>query len=343
MSSLAQTLLIQLADGQFHSGTALGRQAGRTRTAVWKSIQILKQNGLPIYSVRGKGYRLAEPVELLSRSKILAELDSIGDKNVATKYLQQLDVFYDIESTNAYLLNIAKEDDYSARACLAEQQNAGRGRRGRRWVSPFGGNIYLSLLWRFTAGASQLGGLSLAIAVAVIRALRAIGFDDARVKWPNDILISGQKLAGILLELSGEAAGPCAVVIGIGLNVRAAGAEMAAVDQAWTDLETELGKKVSRNLLTAQLLYQVILAVQEFESEGLRPFMKEWAACDAFADCEVIMNLPQGNVHGIARGIDESGALLLVTEDGVHRYHSGEVSMRALTPKGHALKECATK
>lgn len=343
MSLLAHSLLLALADGQFHSGTALGLKAGRSRATVWKAIQTLQQNGLVIYSVRGKGYRLAEPIELLNRSLILAELHSIVEGNAAANDLQQLDIFYDIESTNAYLLNIAKRDDYSAHACLAEQQNAGRGRRGKRWVSPFGGNIYLSLLWRFNAGTSQLGGLSLAIAVAVIRALRAIGVDSAGVKWPNDILVKGQKLAGILLELSGEAAGPCAVVIGIGLNVRAAGPEMATIDQAWTDLETELGKKVSRNNFAAQLLYQMISALQEFESKGLRPFMKEWAACDEFADCEVVLSLPQGKVCGIARGIDENGALLLVTEGGVQRYYSGEVSMRAKTLKGSVAKVCAIK
>lgn len=333
MNSLAQALLIQLADGQFHSGTALGQQAGRTRTAVWKAIQTLQQHGLPIYSVRGKGYRLAESVELLDRAMILAELDKIEAGSIATELLQQLDVYHDIESTNAYLLKAAKNDDYLMHACLAEQQKAGRGRRGRQWVSPFGGNIYLSLLWRVNAGASQLGGLSLAIAVAVMRALRAIGFDSAKLKWPNDILVKGKKLAGILLELSGEAAGPCAVVIGLGLNVRAASAEMYVIDQAWTDLETESGKLVSRNQLAAQLLYQMIIAVDEFESHGLRPFLKEWAANDAFGDCEVILKLPQGDVSGIARGIDENGALLLVTENGVQRYHSGEVSMRAMTAK----------
>ena len=328
MCSLAQTLLIELADGYFHSGTDLGQKACRTRTAVWKTIQTLKQNGLPIYSVRGKGYRLANPIELLNRTIILHELDGLigrSEGNAAFKHLQQLDVFYDIESTNAYLLNGAKKEDFSAHACLAEQQNAGRGRRGKRWISPFGGNIYLSLLWQVTAGAAQLGGLSLAVAVAVIRALRATGLDSAGVKWPNDILVKGQTLAGILLELSGEAAGPCAVVIGLGLNVHTVADEMSDVDQAWTDLETVLGKTVSRNLLAAQLLYQIIGAVQEFESKGLQPFMQEWADCDEFADCEVVLNLPQGSVHGIARGIDESGALLLVTEDGVQRFHSGEV------------------
>lgn len=338
MNSLAQVLLIQLADGQFHSGTTLGQQTGRSRSAVWKAVQTLQEDGLPIFSVRGKGYRLAEPVELLDRAIILTELNKLAGMEATRKYLQRLDIFHDIESTNAYLLEAEKNDGSYVHACLAEQQNAGRGRRGRRWVSPFGGNIYLSLLWQVNAGASQLGGLSLAIAVAVIRALRAVGLDGAGIKWPNDILVKGKKLAGILLELSGESAGPCAVVIGLGLNVRATGPEMAEVDQAWTDVESELEGAVSRNQLAAQLLYQMINAVREFEVQGLQPFMREWASFDEFSDCEVVLKMPQGDVNGIARGIDENGALLLVTENGVQRYHSGEVSMRAVATENATLK-----
>jgi BirA family biotin operon repressor/biotin-[acetyl-CoA-carboxylase] ligase len=335
-----QILLSLLADGQFHSGPELGRETGRTRTAVWKTIKSLQQSGLTIYSVRGKGYRLAEPIELLNQEAIHAAFDKIamshfsqpGDPHTAN-FLRRLEVFTDIQSTNAYLLEAAKRGESSGFACLAEQQQAGRGRRGRQWVSPFGGNLYLSLLWQFNAGASQLGGLSLAIAVAVMRALRETGLTTSGVKWPNDILVGGRKLAGILLELAGEAAGPCAVVVGVGLNVRAAESEMAAVAQPWTDLESELGKTVARNMLAAQLLYQLIIAVREFESQGLRPFLKEWATHDVFMDCEVSLDLPQGQIQGIARGVDESGALLLAVageERGtVQRFHSGEVSMRA--------------
>nr|CAI78675.1 Biotin-(acetyl-CoA carboxylase) ligase [uncultured Gammaproteobacteria bacterium] len=334
MNVLEQTLILQLADGQFHSGTALGQQTGRTRTAVWKAIRSLQQNGLSIYSVRGKGYRLAEAVELLNREEILTLLNEVEVRKNAPKYLQQLDVFYDIESTNAYLLDVAKKSPQTAHACLAEQQSSGRGRRGRHWISPFGGNLYFSLLWQFSAGASQLGGLSLAVAVAVMRVLAALGLRSAGVKWPNDILVNGKKLAGILLEVSGEAAGPCAVVIGVGLNVRGGGQAMSALDQPWTDLETGLGKPVSRNHLASQLICHLIDVLREFETGGLSPFLKEWAIYDVFADSKVVLNTPQGNIHGIARGVDETGALILVTTEGVQRYHSGEVSLRAVPARG---------
>lgn len=338
MNALEQTLILQLADGQFHSGTALGQLAGCTRTAVWKAIRSLQQNGLSIYSVRGKGYRLAEALELLNREQILALLDEIAERNKAPEYLQQLDVFHNIESTNAYLLDVAKKSPQTAHACLAEQQTAGRGRRGRHWVSPFGGNLYFSLLWQFSAGASQLGGLSLAVAVAIMRALAALGLRSAGVKWPNDILVNGKKLAGILLEVSGEAAGPCAVVIGVGLNVRGGGQAMAVLDQPWTDLETELGQSVPRNHLASQLICHLIDVLREFETGGLSPFLKEWLSYDVFADSEVVLNSAQGNIHGIARGVDETGALILVTTEGVQRYHSGEVSLRALPARGRNVK-----
>lgn len=327
--TLAQTLLTLLADGEFHSGPALGQSAGCTRTAVWKAIQSLQNTGLEIYSVRGKGYRLARPVELLEREKVIAALDAQTRKAVV-----QLDVFHEIDSTNAYLLEAAKQGDASNRVCMAEYQRAGRGRRGRQWVSPLGGNLYLSLLWRFQGGATALGGLSLAMAVAVMRTLRDVGLSSARLKWPNDILVDGHKLAGILLELSGEATGPCAVVVGLGLNVRTPATEMSAVTQPWTDLESALGKTVSRNALAARLLCRMVSAAESFERNGLAPFMSEWSEWDALAGNEITLELPTGPLRGVARGVDETGALLLARDGELLRYHSGEVSVRRATAQG---------
>ncbi len=321
--TLAETVLVLLADGQFHSGSALGHTTGRTRSAVWKAIRSLQNTGLKIYCVRGKGYRLAQPMELLSRERILAALD-----NDTRQAVKQLDVYHEIDSTNACLLGVARQSNTSGHVCIAECQRKGRGRRGRQWVSPLGGNLYLSLLWRFHSGAASLAGLSLAIAVAVLRTLRDAGLNSAQLKWPNDILVNGHKLAGILLELAGEAAGPCAVVMGVGLNIRTPEAEMSMVEQSWTDLESALGETVSRNELAASLLQHLVRAIVDFERQGLTPFLTEWAQWDALAGNEITLDLPMGSLQGVVRGVDENGALLLICNGKLQRYHSGEVSVR---------------
>lgn len=327
--TLAHILLMHLADGEFHSGPVLGQATGRSRSAVWKGIQALQNTGLEIYSVRGKGYRLAQPIELLNREHILSALSVEVRKDI-----HDLDLHHEIDSTNAALLEIAKQSDASGHVCLAESQHAGRGRRGRQWVSPLGGNLYLSLLWRFQAGAATLAGLSLAVAVAVMRVLHETGLESAVLKWPNDILLDGKKLAGILLELAGEASGPCSVVLGLGLNISAPQTRMSVVDQPWTDLASSLGKLPSRNQLAAKLLEQLVCTLRQFESQGLNPFLDEWAQWDALAGHEVRLDLPTGAVIGIARGVDENGALLIARDGELQRYHSGEVSVRLVAEAG---------
>ncbi len=317
------TLMKVLADGQFHSGTKLGQTMGCTRSAIWKVIQSLRDSGIEIFSVRGKGYRLSSQIELLDPDKIFTHLDPI-----AKKPLEKIEVHFELPSTNTRLLKTVGADGFSGVVCLAEQQTSGRGRRGRTWVSPFGGNLYLSLLWRFAGGADQLAGLSLAMAIAIVRSLREFGLDSVAVKWPNDILVSDRKLAGILLELAGEASGPCSVVIGVGLNVRGASAAMAVVDQPWIDLESLLGRAVGRNELAGKLINHLMSAIQEFESDGLTPFLSEWQTHDSYAGKEVILNLPEGNIQGMVRGVDNTGALLLAQAGEVRRFHSGEISMR---------------
>jgi BirA family biotin operon repressor/biotin-[acetyl-CoA-carboxylase] ligase len=321
---LSHALLTTLADGHFHSGTELGAKTGRTRAAVWKAIQALQASGLEVFSVRGKGYRLAQPLELLSHDAILQHLGAAGRAGLA-----RLDLFDDIASTNAYLLELAKQGELSGYACGAEQQHAGRGRRGREWVSPPGGNIYLSLLWCFQSGVAQLGGLSLAMGLAVTRALADIGLAEARLKWPNDILVGQRKLAGVLLEMTGEAAGPCSVVIGIGLNVRAPAGLMAGIEQPWTDLASVLpGRTLPRNRLVGRLLEHMIDVIRQFEQQGFQSLQPEWNRRDACADQPVELQLPDRRVRGIARGVDTSGALLLLHDDAVQRFHSGEISLR---------------
>ena len=319
----ASTLMKVLADGQFHSGTELGQTMGCTRSAIWKEIDTLRASGIEVFSVRGKGYRLSSQIELLDAENISTYLDPITKQN-----LQKLEVHFELGSTNAHLLETVSTDKDSGVICLAEQQTSGRGRRGRTWVSPFGGNLYLSLLWRFANGAAQLAGLSLAMAIAITRALRESGLNTVAVKWPNDILVSKRKLAGILLEIAGEASGPCFVVVGVGLNIRASTAEMATVNQPWIDLQSALGGRVARNELAARIINHLFAAIQEFERDGLTPFLGEWENLDGYAGQEVVLHLPDGEIQGMVRGVDTSGALLLAHEGKVRRFHSGEISMR---------------
>ncbi len=319
-------LLSLLADGRFHSGAALGDALGVTRSAVWKAVQVCTDHGIDIHSVRGKGYRLAQALDLLQQERIIDQLDA----NVRP-LLRNLEIHNELDSTSKHLLRSAAGNALSGIACLAEVQTGGRGRRGRAWVSPFGANIYLSVLWRFAQGPAALSGLSLAIGVAVLEAVQALGVDGCGLKWPNDVVWNGRKLAGVLLDLSAEASGPSTVVVGIGLNVRMPDSAAATIDQPWVDLDSLLpAGSVHRNRIAAQLLGRVLVALSEFDSEGLAPFQARWARWDCLAGRSVTLQLPTQVIVGRAQGIDASGALLLETGGQVSAYAAGEVSVRAL-------------
>jgi len=318
-------LLTLLADGRFHSGAALGDALGVTRSAVWKAVQVCSEHGIDIHSVRGKGYRLAQELDLLQQDRIVSQLDMS-----VRPLLGDLEIHHEIDSTSKHLLRLAADGAATGTACFAEAQTGGRGRRGRSWVSPFGSNIYLSVLWRFAQGPAALSGLSLAIGVAVLETVQALGIDGGGLKWPNDVLWNGRKLAGVLLDLSAEAGGPSTVVVGVGLNVRMPDSAALSIDQPWVDLHSLLPvAPPSRNFIAAQLLGRVLAALSEFEREGLTPFQARWARWDCLAGQPVALLLPTQRITGRAQGIDATGALLLETEGQVRAYASGEVSVRA--------------
>lgn len=312
-----------LSDGRFHSGEELGAALGISRVAVWKLFRSFSALGLDVLAVPGKGYRLTEQLELLSPDLLLTAL---GPE--ARPLLSALDVLLTIDSTNRHVVRKAAQGAASGYACFAEHQSVGRGRRGRTWASPFGGNVYLSAFWRFNTGPAALSGLSLAVGVAVIRALRLVGVPDVGLKWPNDILWQGRKLAGVLIEMTGESAGPCDVVVGIGLNVcmpRNSGAE---IDQPWTDVYSIVGSCISRNRLAGLVLQELLLALNAFERFGLEVFRDEWGRWDLTQDKEVELRLHDRIISGRAAGIDNSGALLLFDGSVMQAYSAGEVSLR---------------
>ncbi len=324
-----KALLQLLADGDFHSGEELGELLGVSRTAVWKHLKKLEPLGLSLQSVKGKGYRLEGGLELLDSARIGAGL------NAAARDLHsELDIQPVIDSTNTRALARAAAADASGYVCLAEQQTAGKGRRGRRWVSPFGKNIYLSVVWGFGGGAAVLEGLSLAVSVAVVRALRAAageraGLDDIRLKWPNDVLWRDRKLAGILLEMTGDVSSYCQVVTGIGINVAMPAQAGAAIDQAWVDMETIAGR-CSRNQLVAQLLNQLLPLLRDYHTSGFASLRREWELLDAYRDCEVELQTGTQLLAGLARGVDDSGALRLEIDGSEQTFSGGEVSLRRL-------------
>jgi BirA family biotin operon repressor/biotin-[acetyl-CoA-carboxylase] ligase len=318
---LRRRLLNLLSDGEFHSGEALGASMGVSRMAVWKHLKALREMGIDLTVLRGKGYRLPYSLELLERERILAAATVSG--------IEGIDVFLEVDSTNNWLREQALKGAPSGTVCVSEMQSAGRGRRGRSWVSPFAANLYLSLLWRSASGAAALGGLSLVTGIAVLRALRSFGIEDAGLKWPNDILAADAKLAGILIDVLGESNGPCAVIVGIGVNVSMPRDAVAAIDQPWTDLQQLTGDtSISRNDLAARLLDEVMPAIEAFDAAGLQPFLDEWRRYDLVSGREVDLLLPNERITGTACGIDGGGALLVDTTSGRRRFASGEVSVR---------------
>ncbi len=317
-------LLNILADGHFHSGEKLGAELGVTRTAIWKQVQTLRQLGLDCHSVSGKGYRLPAPLELLDRDAVLEAMSAAGKS-----LLSEIELHPEIDSSNRYLMDKLGQGMRHGHACMVERQTAGRGRRGRPWVSPFARNIYLSFYWRFEMTPELLSGLALAIGVGVIRALKQLAIEDVSLKWPNDILWQGRKLAGILLEMRGESAGPYHVVIGVGLNVdMSSEASSIEIDQPWVDLQHIVPQPMSRNRIAGVLLGELLLVAEQFQHYGLATFLDEWQAADTYAGKSVVIQQGTEEMTGYARGVDANGAILLETDSGLYRFHSGEVSLR---------------
>jgi len=323
ISNTQKSILALLADGEFHSGTELASALNISRSAIWKQLNALADLGLQHSAISGKGYRLERPLELLDKTQIM---DSLSDP--AYSLISSLEIFDRITSTNSYLVERSMQNTPSGTVCIAEQQTDGKGRRGRHWVSPFGSNIYLSILWRFQDSPLAISGLSLVVGVAVIRALKSHFTDAFQLKWPNDIFYQGKKLGGILVEVSGESGGPCSAVIGLGLNLYLPETEASEITQQWTDLSKITGnQKSNRNAIAGALLNQLITVIAEFEVNGITKYLDEWRSYDCLKGKSAILFLGQHRYEGMVSGIDDQGLLLLTHPDGSTKaYASGEVS-----------------
>ncbi|MGR8940084.1 MAG: bifunctional biotin--[acetyl-CoA-carboxylase] ligase/biotin operon repressor BirA [Gammaproteobacteria bacterium] len=325
ISDTQKKILTLLADGEFHSGAELADALGISRSAIWKQLNALASLGVQHSAVSGKGYRLASPLELLDSAKIRGYL-----KDHAAAWISALEIHDQLDSTNTYLNALARQNAPSGFICLAERQTAGRGRRGRQWVSPYGNNIHVSILWRFQHGPAALSALSLAIGVAAIRALKEQGIGDVGLKWPNDIYSQGKKLGGILIEIAGENEGPCHAVTGLGLNLYLPDEEAGAIDQPWTDLSRIAGTpRISRNQLAAALISHVLAVLAGFEQHGFAAFRSEWRTYDCLQGLPASVFAGSQRFDGLIEGIDDEGLLLLSDDEGRMRvFASGEVSFR---------------
>jgi BirA family biotin operon repressor/biotin-[acetyl-CoA-carboxylase] ligase len=321
-----EQLLKLLADGETHSGERLAEQLHITRAAVWKAINALRELGVDIES-QHQGYRLPAAVDLYDAARIAAAMHE------AHAALQRIDVLFTVDSTNRDVTDHPATQSDQAVLCVTEIQQAGRGRRGRSWVAPFGSGICMSLGWLFDSMPPAFSALSLVVGVALTRALYVMGAHEVGLKWPNDLLWRGRKLAGVLIEMRGEPDGPAHVVIGVGLNLHLpAASKQQLLEQhaEVTDLREVLGAHMlRRNELVATFTTHLLQVLTVFAREGFAPFVNEWQRYDVLSKAEVNVLQADRTVAGIARGVSEDGSLLVETAQGLQRFVSGEVSLRA--------------
>ncbi|MBA0182062.1 bifunctional biotin--[acetyl-CoA-carboxylase] ligase/biotin operon repressor BirA [Pectobacterium carotovorum] len=304
-----------LSDGEFYSGELLGEMMGMSRAAINKHIQTIRDWGIDIFTVTGKGYSLPAPMQLLDEEVILKHLPEGG-----------VTVLPVVDSTNQYILE-RLDTLSSGDACLAEYQQSGRGRRGRQWFSPFGANLYLSLYWRLEQGPAAAVGVSLVIGIVMAEVLHKLGADGVRVKWPNDLYLKDRKLAGILVELTGKTGDAANLVIGAGINLQMREPAPDTINQGWINLQ-EAGIEINRNTLASTLISELRSALAVFELQGLEPFIPRWEKLDNYFNRPIRLIIGNREIHGIDRGIDRQGALLLEGDGLITPYIGGEISLR---------------
>lgn len=308
-------ILKALSAGDFISGEELGEQLGVSRAAISKHIKGIQDWGIDIFRVQGKGYQLSQQLQLLDESILKANLNT------------PVELIPIIDSTNQYLLDRVNELE-SGSVCIAEYQAKGRGRRGREWVSPFGSNLYMSMFWRLDAGMAAAMGLSLVVGVAIVEALEKLGLNDVKLKWPNDLYYQDRKLAGILVEMSGQAGGAANLVIGMGMNLMMSD-QTEGITQPWASL-TEVADKehIDRNQLAITMINTLNSALSDYEIYGMSGFVERWNRLDNFLGRPIKLIMGPREVTGIAKGINEQGAVLLETENGMESFIGGEISLR---------------
>jgi BirA family transcriptional regulator, biotin operon repressor / biotin---[acetyl-CoA-carboxylase] ligase len=324
MSKLTFPVLQHLADGEFHSGEALAQHFNVTRATIFNAITHAQEMGVEVFSVRGRGYKLPKPVTMLDTAQVL---QAIG---IEREWFN-LEILDEVGSTNTYLMQQSAKGAAHATCVVAHIQTHGKGRRGRTWVSQLGASLTFSLLWRFQCGAVALSGLSLAVGVALIRALNDLSVQGVQLKWPNDVLVGGKKLAGILIELQGDMEGPSTAVIGIGINLNFPREVIKNIDQPAIDLASIHTEEINQSALLGTILKHLSNVLKDFEQQGFVAVREEWLSYHAYQNKTVRMLMPNGTeVLGEAMGVAEDGILMVKTALGVQRFSAGEISLRGV-------------
>jgi BirA family biotin operon repressor/biotin-[acetyl-CoA-carboxylase] ligase len=323
VSALTFLALRALADGRFHSGEEIARSLGRSRATLSEALKAAAAMGVEIFSVPGRGYRLAEPIEFLDAALLADSVGAAGARVVVAD---------EIDSTSTRLMAMAADGAHSGTCLAAEWQSAGRGRRGRSWVSALGGSLTFSLLWRFDRGAGHLAGLSLAVGAAVARSLSAQGVARAQVKWPNDVLVDFRKIAGILVETTGDIQGPSVAVVGVGVNYRLGERSLEGIDQAVTDVVQCARPAPSRNALLAALLAELAATLRRFEITGFASERDSWRSLHAYRGRAVrVLPAHEPAFDATVADVAPDGALVVTLPDGRSlALASAEISLRKL-------------
>ncbi|MFP8965515.1 bifunctional biotin--[acetyl-CoA-carboxylase] ligase/biotin operon repressor BirA [Pokkaliibacter sp. CJK22405] len=326
LNTSGRALLMALADGQWHTGDELGEMLGVSRAAVWKQLKKLQAMQLEIFAVKGRGYRLSRPLELIDPQALRQRLQDES----ATCFMQ-VHYSHSLDSTNLTAMNMVAEGKTHGQLVVAEHQAAGRGRRGKSWHSPFGENIYLSLIWSFQGGLAGLEGLSLAIGLGLAKGLHRLGVEGVELKWPNDVLIDNKKVSGILIEVSGETEGECHVVIGIGLNVEMQNATDDLITQPWCSLRPYLPADVGRNALLQTVMVDLVGVLEQFVDVGFAGLRDEWLTYSAHMGQALRLSSGTMITEGVMVGLTDTGGLEVRTAKGVEVFYGGEVSVRAVS------------
>ena len=325
MPDLQDNMLAILCDLGLHSEESLAHRLKVSRGDIVEQCRELESLGLSLRVVTG-GYRLPDNIELLSKDVIRQYLEGEADARLISCDLQ---IFKTIDSTNRYAREEAGRTDLAGSVILSESQSAGRGRLGKVWESPFAANIYMSVVWNFGVRAKALQGLSLAVGVAVRRSLVDLGIAGIQLKWPNDIYCDGKKLGGILLEMIGDPAGECTVIIGLGLNVSMPASAAQEIDQPWTDLHAVAPSAVSRNFLVASLIKSLFKVLGDFPEKGFVAYRDEWQSADLLKGAQGTVSNSGGSISGTILGVDSAGALRMQLVSGEEqRFIGGELSLR---------------